>query len=322
VLLIFCRGDVGLRKENFSWKDPDGIEIFVYVCRPPEDVVEKGVVQISHGMGETASRYQRFAQYLTEAGYIVYANDHRGHGRTALSTDKIGILGKDGFSKMFHDMAILTERIHEKHSHLPVFLFAHSMGSFLAQKYMYVYPFKVKGVILSGTNGKQGFNLNAGMWLATLECWVFGENHRSKLLDKLSFGAFNAKFKPNRTAFDWLSRDEDEVNAYIENPNTGKIFSSGFFRDFFKLLIQIHQKKNINHIPKDLPIFVISGDSDPVGFMGKGVRQLLGMYQESGLMEVTSKIYPGARHEILNELNRDEVHQDILNWLNVKTKNN
>ncbi len=308
-----------MRKQDFTWRDPDGVEIFVYVFRPAEGTQEKGVVQIAHGMGETAHRYKRFAQVLTEAGYIVFANDHRGHGRTAGHPDKVGIVGNDGFAKIYHDLIQLTKHIHENHPQLPIYILGHSMGSFLVQKMMYQHAYKVKGVILSGTNGKQGMLLRVGQVIATIQSWFRGHSYRSTLLDQLSFGKFNGSFRPNRTAFDWLSRDEAEVDAYIANPCTGKIFSALFFRDFFGHLLDIHKPKHMALIPKHLPILMISGACDPVSQMGKGVEQLKAMYEHLGCKHVTCKIYPESRHELLNELNRDEVTADILNWLNART---
>jgi alpha-beta hydrolase superfamily lysophospholipase len=304
-----------MRKQDFSWRDPDGVEVYVYVCLPPENVPIKGTVQIVHGLGETALRYQRFAAELTNEGYLVFANDHRGHGRTAGHVDQIGIFDRDDFLKMYHDTLLLTDRIRDQYPEYPIYLFGHSMGSFLVQKIIYQSPYKVKGVILSGTNGKQGFMLHIGKWLAIVISLFKGETYRSTWLDYLTLGQLNNPFRPNRTAFDWLSRDEAEVDAYVANPNCGKVFTAAFYRDFFKLLIEIHQPHRMMSIPKKMPVLIISGDQDPVGNMGKNVLQLSQMYEDIGLKHVTLHLYPQARHELLNEINRDEVTRDILAWL-------
>ncbi|MBP1995272.1 alpha/beta hydrolase [Paenibacillus eucommiae] len=304
-----------MKTKHFTLKVDDGTEIFVYVWLPEVEGGVKAVVQIAHGMAETAARYERLARRLTEAGYAVYANDHRGHGKTAGTPEKVGILGPDGFNLMTEEMAKLTDRIHSFHKEVPVILFGHSMGSFLTQQYMYRFPDKVNGIILSGSNGPQASTLTAAVWIAKLEARLRGEQHRSKLLDRLSFGAYNQNFRPNRSAFDWLSRDTSEVDAYMQDPFCGVVFTSSFFRDFFKGLLEIHLPENMKLIPKELPVYVFSGDEDPVGGRGKGIRKLLAIYTQLGLQHVSSKLYSGGRHEMLNELNRDEVTEDIIEWL-------
>jgi alpha-beta hydrolase superfamily lysophospholipase len=306
-----------MKTNHHTWRDSEGDSIFTYEWRPETDAA-KAVVQIAHGMAETAERYERLAQALTEQGYIVVANDHRGHGKTAGSTEKIGIFGADSFNRMVENMAELTDRIRFAHSGLPIFLLGHSMGSFFTQQYMYRFPKKVSGVILSGSNGKQGSLLGIGVKIATLAAKLRGDHHRSKLLNHLTFGAYNKAFRPTRTKLDWLTRDTAEVDAYIQNPYCGAVFSAGFFRDFFKGLQEVHLEENMQKIPKNLPIYVFSGEMDPVGGMGKGVRQLLRMYHELGLTQVSSTLYPEGRHEMLNEQNRDEVTKDLITWLEMR----
>jgi alpha-beta hydrolase superfamily lysophospholipase len=306
-----------MKTGHHTWQDSEGVSIFTYVWQP-EMAREKAVLQIAHGMAETAERYERVARALTDRGYIVVANDHRGHGKTADAADQLGIFAPDSFHRMVTNMAELTDRIKQAHSGLPVFLFGHSMGSFLAQQYMYRFPNQVSGVILSGSNGKQGGSLDIGAKLAALIAKIRGEHHRSNLLNKLSFGAFNKAFRPTRSDFDWLSRDVAEVDAYIQNPYCGAVFTAGFFRDFFKGLQEIHEEGNMRKIPKDLPIYVFSGERDPVGGMGKGVRQLLRMYHDLEFTQVSSTLYPEGRHEMLNELNRDEVTKDLISWLEMR----
>jgi alpha-beta hydrolase superfamily lysophospholipase len=306
-----------MKAKHHTWEESEGVHIHTYEWQP-EFEKPKAVVQIAHGMAETAQRYERLAYTLTNHGYIVAANDHRGHGKTAGSPDKTGILGPDSFNWMVKDMAELTDRIKQSHSGLPIFLMGHSMGSFLTQQYMYRFPSKVRGIILSGSNGKQRSALGIAVKIAAFEARFRGENYRSKLLSSLTFGAYNKAFRPTRSNFDWLSRDTAEVDAYINDPYCGAVFTAGFFRDFFKGLQEIHLTENMRKIPKDLPIYVFSGEKDPVGGMGKGVRQLLKMYHELGLYQVSSTLYPEGRHEMLNELNREEVMSDLLAWLEMR----
>jgi alpha-beta hydrolase superfamily lysophospholipase len=318
-LVFFChydRMDI-MKTETFTFKDETGLDVFVYKWVPSGTI--KAVVQIAHGMAETAARYEGLAEQLTANGYLVYAHDHRGHGKTAGDVKKIGILGDDSFHFMVQNMRQLQGIINEQNPGLPVFLLGHSMGSFLLQRYLCLYGHHIQGAVLSGSNGHGGLLLEFGRLLARWEVFWRGRDTRSNLINKLSFGDYNKPFKPNRTSFDWLSRDEAEVDKYIANPYCGGVFSGGFFYDFFEGLKLIQAKKEIQKIPKDLPIFILSGDKDPVGKFGKGVMKLVQAYKRMGQMNVHHKLYPGGRHEMLNETNRKEVMQDIITWLSSKS---
>lgn len=309
-----------MQNQHFIWRDDQDVNQYVYEWLPEEAVTIKGLVQIAHGMAETAGRYERLAEVLTKSGYAVYANDHLGHGRTAGSPDAVGKFGKDSFRRMAENMGQMTGQIRKRYlEQLPLFVMGHSMGSFLTQYYMGTYlnqfPNQVQGIILSGSNGSEGAALGAGIALATAEAAIRGDHHRSSLLTGLSFGAYNNKFTPNRTAFDWLSTDPAEVDKYVADPYCGVVFTSGFFRDFFRGLKEIHRPDHLQHIPKDMPVYIFSGEEDPVGGHGKGVRKLIRMYEELGLRNVSSKLYPGGRHEMLNEVNREEVMADLAGWL-------
>lgn len=301
---------------NFTYTSRDGTEIYVYKWMPKEAEI-RGVVQISHGMAETAARYERFAKVLNQNGYIVYANDHRGHGKTTRNIESLGYLGDhDGFNLLIQDIAKLSDIIREENPGLQIYLFSHSMGSFAAQRYIIDYKDKIDGLVLSGSNGDQGFTLTAAKTIAQLEMMIRGRKAKSKLMNNLSFGAYNKKFKPEKTGSEWLSRDEEEVKKYIENPFCGTIFPTSFYYDFLGSLQYIEDESNFIKIPKDLPIFIISGEEDPVGDFGKGVKKLYTRYKNAGVKDLEIKLYPGARHEILNEINRDEVMNDVVNWLN------
>lgn len=308
-----------MRTNTFHFLDEENVRIHVYHWLPDEAIEIQGVVQIAHGMTETALRYERFAEELTAAGYVVYANDHRGHGRTAATEQDLGYVGENGFMWMVRNMAQLTKIIREQHNNLPLFLFAHSMGSFLAQQYITEHADLIDGLILCGSNGPRGPELLAGVSVTKLIASMKGSRHRSAFIDKLAFGSFNRKFKPARTQVDWLSRDPKEVDKYVEDPYCGFLSTVGFYRDFFKLLRNIHRPEVMNHIPKQLPILLIAGDDDPVGNYGKGVRKLADQYRQLGLEQVECKLYEGARHELLNETNRDEVTADCLAWLQRQT---
>lgn len=300
---------------SFYYKSSDGIEIYAQK-RLPENEKPKAVVQIAHGMGEHIGRYHDFAQTLTEKGYAVYGNDHRGHGLTAKEEqDKRYFADENGFDEVVQDMYALTHRIANEQGDIPIFLFGHSMGSFLSRRYIQLYGSKLHGVILSGTGGVPSIVREAGMMLAKLEMKVKGKRTPSPLLDRLSFGQYNRSFKPTRTDFDWLSRDEQAVDLYINDPLCGGVFSSGFFYDLLFGLKQISQQSQIQQVPSDLPIFLVSGDEDPVGGHTKGVLKIYKDFKKAGIKDVTYKFYPQGRHEMLHETNRDEVIEDIIIWL-------
>ncbi|HHT65959.1 MAG TPA: alpha/beta hydrolase [Clostridiales bacterium] len=297
----------------------EGSMLNLYKWTPEEHSEVIGIVQIAHGMAEWAGRYDEFASRLAASGYLVYANDHRGHGKTAKDVDSIGFLGKDSFNGMVRDLKLIHDFIKSENTGLPVYLFGHSMGSFLAQSFAAKYGSVLNGMILSGSNGKQGFMLNLGIWIAGLQVLMQGEKAKGKLLDRLTFGTYNKHFKPANTPFDWLSRDTAEVGKYIADPYCGGVFTASFFYDFFRGLNILYDSEQIDNIPKNLPIFILSGSMDPVGEFGKGVVRLVQLYHKHGLTDVSLKLYENARHEILNETNKDEVVEDILGWLNKKS---
>ncbi len=303
-----------MKSSTFTFKNSDNMDVFVYKWEPSGK--PKAVVQISHGMAEQASRYERFAKALTDEGFAVYANDHRGHGKTAGTLDKAGIFApKDGFFRTMEDMRTLNQMIKKENAGTPVFLFGHSMGSFLAQAYISRYGSELKGCILSATAGDGGALISVANLIARVVSLIYGRNTKSPTLDKMSFGAFNNAFKPNRTAFDWLSRDNAEVDKYINDPWCGFICTAGFFFDLTKGLLDTHSGSRMAAIPKTLPIYAVAGANDPVGNKGKSVMQLVDAYKKLDIKDVSVKLYEDTRHEILNEINRDEVTKDIVNWL-------
>ena len=304
-----------MKTSEFKIRVSENIEIHVYEWLP--DTEPKAILQIAHGMAEHAARYANFAEFLTNNGYAVYANDHRGHGKTAGNVEKLGFFAeKDGWSFVMHDMYKLTLEIKKRNPDKAVFLFGHSMGSFLSRYYITQYASDIKGVILSGTGGHPGILGNIGVFITKMLIAFYGKKAQSPLMSKLSFGEFNKVFKPNRTEYDWLSRDDAQVDKYVADPFCGTVFTTGFYKDMLKGLLDVSTQKSIDEIPENLPIYLFSGNNDPVGENGKGVKEVYEKYKKAGIKNVSIKLYENARHETLNETNNDEVYNDILKWLN------
>jgi alpha-beta hydrolase superfamily lysophospholipase len=306
-----------VQEHTFTVPTLDGQKLFVYQWSPDSDS-PAGILHIVHGMSETAARYARFAARAAERGYIVYAHDQRGHGKTAASPELLGDIGPDGFRRMAEDMKALNDLIRARHQALPVYVMGHSMGSFLVRLYLGKYGDTVAGAIISGTGSPPRMAVRLGMQLARREMRSKGSNGRSEVLTRLVFGRYNQSFKPSRTDFDWLSRDASEVDQYVQNPYCGKPFTNESYYHFYRGLLEALSARTLSSTPKDLPMFVFSGEKDPVGGHGKGVQKYVRQLRNAGFTDVAVKLYPEGRHEMLNELNRDEVTTDILNWLSAR----
>ena len=305
--------------ERFSFLDKEGKEIKCYKWIPRKKAI--GIIQIVHGMTEYALRYDYFAERLCEQGYVVYAHDHRGHGETATSNEERGyIADNEGFDILVEDVKELTDIIKKDNKDLPIIIFGHSMGSFVSQRYIELYGKEIQGLILSGTDGKPQLHTKLGIIISKIEILIRGRKAKSKLMDKLSFGNFNSKFKPNRTNYDWLCSVDEEVDKYIASPMCGFICSTSFYYDLIRGLWKIHKEKNLNSIPKNLPILIFAGDKDPVGNFGKGIINLYECYKRLGINNIKYKLYKSGRHEMLNEKNKDEVIDDILEWISTVIK--
>ncbi len=302
---------------NVNFRAPDGTELLGYQWTPDAKTPVKGVVQICHGMAETALRYERFAGKLCGEGYAVFAYDQRGHGRTARALENVGYIADgNGMDILVEDLLQATGIARKECPGLPVFLFAHSMGSFVGQRFIQLYGGDLRGVVLSGSNGRQGIMLTLGGIAANAEVKKAGRKTRSPKLTALSFGSFNKAFRPNRTDYDWLSRDNAEVDKYVNDPYCGGIFTAGFFADLIVFLKKIQKPENVRLIPVALPVLLMAGAKDPVSNSGKGVLTLKKTYKDLGVKDLVCTLYPDARHETLNETNREEVMSDVLAWFN------
>ena len=286
----------------------------LYVNQWMPDIPPRAVVMLSHGMAEHGGRYARLAQALCAAGLGVYALDQRGHGRTA-EAGTVGLYAEsDGWNKVVGDLASLNQHIGQQHPGLPIILLGHSMGSYISQAYLLHHSASLHGAILSGSNFQPVALYRAAQIIARIERARQGLRGRSALIDFLSFGSFNKAFKPNRTAFDWLSRDPVEVDKYINDPLCGFRCTNQLWIDLLGGLQQISKVSNLAQIDPGLPILVIGGDRDPVS-EGKRLKHLAHALREAGCQDVQLTLYPQARHEVFNETNRDEVTADLLTWL-------
>ncbi|GFZ31055.1 alpha/beta hydrolase [Clostridium zeae] len=295
---------------SFFINTEDNKKIFVYCW--DNVIYPKGVIQIVHGMAEHAGRYEEFANYLNSHGFIVYAGDHRGHGKTDESS--LGYIGEDGFNKIVEDQHAIVNFIKNNHSNLPIIFFAHSFGSFIGQEYIIRHGNELSGIILSGSAMRKGLDVNAGIIISYIQKSIFGENKKSTLLDFLSFYNYNKKIKNSASKFSWLTTDEIEIKNYENDPLCGNISTCNFYYYFLKGLKDLYKNNRLKQIPKDLPILIISGDDDPVGNYGKWVRKLYNLYKNMPLETVTMELYPGKRHELTNEIDRNKIFSKILNW--------
>ena len=292
----------------------------------PDGDVSSGVVVLSHGMAEHASRYERFASLLTNEGFALFAEDHRGHGETALLAKEsgTGFLGyladKDGFFRVVDDIHEEVEEAKKAYPGKKVFLFGHSFGSFVSQCFIEKYGSSIDGCILCGTAGPRYAMVKAASIVGGIVKLFTGKKHVSKFMDKMAFGSYNARIPSPRTPFDWLSRDEKQVDAYIADEYCGFVCTIGFFCDMFAGLSYIHTKPHIAMIPLELPIHFIDGTGDPVGDYAESVKNLYNIYRSNGIKDVTIKLFEDARHELLNETNKEEVEADVISWLKEKVQ--
>jgi alpha-beta hydrolase superfamily lysophospholipase len=304
----------------------DGTRLFLrrWVSRQGSPGSPRAVLHIVHGMSEHSLRYERLALRLADEGVEVWAADHRGHGKTAdlsvNSPGKGGLVGHcadgDGFSQVTADLDHINRAIKTRYPETPLFLLGHSWGSFVTQNYIEQYSTReLAGCILSGTRGPGGFKIRTGILLMALLAALRGQRNSSRLARSAADGPYNKPFRPNRSSFDWLSRDEKEVDAFLKDPYSGIFCSTGFYRDLIRGLFAIHRKEAMEKIRVDLPVYIFCGSADPVGDMGASPTALVNAYRALGVRDLEFALYPDARHEPLNETNREEVTENLISWI-------
>ena len=284
-----------MNETDFSLSAADGTEVVGY--RWSGTAAPAAIVQIAHGMGEHAGRYRRLAEALTDAGYVVYANDHRGHGRTAGGPERHGDLGSGGWAGVVADLGEVSALARSEHPGLPVVIIGHSMGSFALQRYLLDHSSALDGAVLTGTTA--------------IDVIAPGIDPAQEV----DLSAFNAPFAPARTDYDWLSRDEAEVDAYVADPACGFGLDAGSVGGMLAGAEDFGNPVVLGRIRSDLPILLVSGDADPLAGGGPLVELVGTRYREAGVTDVTVELVPGARHEVFNETNRDEITATVLAWL-------
>lgn len=302
-----------LKTETLKIAMSDGKNVVLHTFVPEGEV--KAIVQLSHGMSEYSMRYKELGKFLCENGIAFYAHDHRGHGETAENIEELGFLAeKDGFNRVVEDLATMIDKCHKDFPGKKVFLLGHSFGSFVSQCYIEKYEKIIDGCVLCGSAGPRVLLTGSGHIISGIVMKIKGKRNKSQLLDSLVFGSYNPNDE-NESPSAWLSRDVNVQKAFDDDSLCGFKVTNEFFYDFLGGLCSIHQKKNMNKIPKDLPIFIISGEADPVGEYGKSVKKLFTSYKKLGIKDVSLKLYPEARHELFNELNKVDVMNDLLVWI-------
>lgn len=296
------------------WYDSKGAGK-IHGCRWTPEEQPKAILQIVHGIAEFVERYDDFAEFLTKQGFLVVAEDHMGHGQSINGDGIQGYFHGGWFTAVEDTMQLMKDTMAE-YPGVPYVLFGHSMGSFMARTILCKYPdCGISAAIICGTGWQPTAALPAMIKVVELVCKVTGETKPSEQLQGIVFGSYNKKVEHPRTAYDWLTRDKEIVDAYIAHPLCGFTASCGLLREMVKSFRYIQAPANLAAMKKDLPVFFIAGGDDPVGPYGKGVEKCAEVFRKAGMTDVSVKIYPLCRHEILNEINREEVYGDVTAWI-------
>lgn len=301
---------------EFTYPSCDGVHQ-IHTCEwLPEHAAPQAVVQLVHGVSEHIMRYDAFARFLTEHGFAAIGGDLLGHGKTARSPEEYGYLGqRDGWRHTADDIRQLRVETGRRFPGIPYFLMGHSMGSFLVRLYLIDWPGTVDGAVLSGTGQESPFLVDFGKFVARLELLRVGPKGHSTLLERLTTGGYGRQFAPARTSADWISRDTAVVDTYVADPLCSFYPTVSMFLDMADGVKYIADGENLKKMDPSTPVYLFSGALDPVGQKGAGVRQVYNLFKRAGCADLTMKLYPDGRHEMLNEINRKEVYQDVLTWL-------
>lgn len=303
-------------KEDIYYDSRDGVSK-IHAIKWSADIDKPvAVLQIVHGMAEYIDRYDNFARYMVDQGYVVVGDDHLGHGQSIGENGKAGYFcKKDPATVLVRDEHRLKKMIEAQYPGVPYFILGHSMGSFIARNYMFKYGKGITGMIVMGTGSQSSALLRVSKMMAAVNGFFKGNKSVAKMIDKIAFGAYNNGIEEPRTKNDWLTKDTTIVDKYNADELCGFTFTVNGFKALFELISRLNNPDNLNQIPKDLPVFFVSGGQDPVGDYGEGVILAKNMLVRAGLDNVSMKLYPEDRHEILNETDKETVYQDIQEWI-------
>lgn len=307
--------------KNFTFLSNDGKTAVHAVKWTPDTGEYNAILQITHGMVEFIERYIPFAEFLTTKGYMVVGHDHIGHGQSVASQDDWGYFCEGSPSDILvEDMHKLRTMIQEDNPKVPYFMLGHSMGSFMLRKYLAVHNEKLRGAIIMGTGFIPENMTKLALMLTSVVAKLRGERHRSKLIQSLAFGADYKGFDMTgeNPEDSWLTKDVDIVNTYYNEPRCTYMFTVNGYKGLFEAVNYSCNPENAAKIPKKLPLFIVSGEQDPVGGLGKGVKDVYDMYKAADMLDLTYKLYENDRHEILNEMDKQVVFEDLLAWMNVR----
>ncbi len=303
------------KMSDFSFLSSD--DVHQIHCRLWEPAGEaKAVVQLVHGVAEYIARYDAFASFLTDHGYAVCGDDHLGHGESINDDTELGWFSDEkGWKHLVDDEKCLHDLLAQKYPGRPQVLFGHSMGSFIARTYLGVYPDGCDACVLSGTGRQAGIVCAVGKILARREIKSHGSKYRSPTLQKIAFGSYLKRIEDPIGPNDWICRDENVIRAYDADPLCGFTATAGLMYDMMDGLSIIGRTDHMAKMDKALPVLFIAGGEDPVGAYGKGVQTVAGQFKKAGMQDVTVELYPGCRHEVLNELEKEKVWSNVLAWL-------
>ncbi len=305
-------------KKEYSFPSSDGITKIHVISWIPDEGAPKAVLQIVHGMIEYIDRYDEFANYMTTKGFIVIGHDHLGHGKSVRSDEDLGFIADNNPSdKLIHDINRLRNATVKKYPDLPYFILGHSMGSYLLRKYISQYGDGLAGAIVMGTGCESDIATLGGLALIKAKAKKFGWHYRDTKVRDLTYTAPYKKYNLDGTDISnsWLSKNEENVAAYYSNPLNTFTFTLNGYEALLTTVLYTNQKKNIDSIPKNLPILIVSGEDDPVGNLGAGVKKVYQKFVQAGIKDVVCHLFPNDRHEILNETDREDVYAYISDWL-------
>ncbi len=304
-----------ITKQEIYYDSRDNISKIHAVIWVPEKEIQAALILV-HGMAEYIERYDEFAVFMAERGILVAGNNHLGHGKSIGETGIEGYFCKqDAATVLIRDVHRLKKTIQKDYPSIPYIIMGHSMGSFVARNYLFRYGTGVEGAVIVGTGMTGKTLLTFSKILAKIQAFFLGGKHKAKMLNKLAFGGYNKRIEQPECLFDWISANKDNVKAYVEDPLCGFLFTVNGFQTLFELIYRLHNKKNLQNMPKELPVLLLSGGEDPVGDYGKGVRLTEQSLKNADIKDITVSIYKKARHEILNEKNRAEVYEEVYNWI-------